>query len=68
VKTSNNDLDFGERKLLIESLIDNIVIGKDKEVTVTLKPPIKSLGFITPSSALWGSFPVDKASFEYKIN
>ena len=46
------DMDFGERKLLIESLVQKVVIGKNKKVTVTLQPPLHSLGFDTPSLAL----------------
>ncbi len=36
VKAFTDDLDFGERKLLIESLVNKVAIGKNKKVTVTL--------------------------------
>jgi len=35
VNAFNNDLDDGEKKLLIESLIDKVVIKENKKVTVT---------------------------------
>ena len=54
---SFDDLDFGERKLLIESLVQKVVIYKNKKVTVTLQPPLHSLGFNTPSLALRGIEP-----------
>ena len=56
-KAFTDDLDFGERKLLIESLVQKVVIGKNKKVTVTLQPPLRSLGFNTPSLALRGIEP-----------
>jgi len=49
---SFDDLDFGERKLLMDSLIDRVIINKNKKVTVTLQPPLHSLGFLSPSLAL----------------
>ena len=62
---SFDDLDFGERKLVtvkrfnlvIESLVQKVVIDKNKKVTVTLQPPLHSLGFNTPSLALRGQLP-----------
>jgi len=54
VKTFNGDLDFGERKLLIESLVNKVAIGKNKKVVVELQPPLRSLGFLSPSLALRG--------------
>ena len=51
------DLDFGERKLLIESLVNKAEIGTNKKVTVTLQPPLHSLGFLSPSLALRGIEP-----------
>ena len=54
---SFDELDFGERKLLIESLVQNVVIGKNKKVTVTLQPPLNSLGFNTPHISATGPTP-----------
>ena len=54
VKEFTDDLDFGERKLLIESLVNKVAIGTNKKVTVTLQPPLQSLGFLSPSLALRG--------------
>lgn len=47
-----DDLDFGERKLLVESLVNKVVIGINKKVPVTLQPPLRSLGYLSPSLAL----------------
>ncbi len=57
VKTFNRDLDFGERKLLIESLVNKVAIGKNKKVVVELQPPLHYLGFLSPSLALRGITP-----------
>lgn len=48
VRASTDDLDFGERKLLIESLVNKVVIDKKKKVTVALQPPLSSLGVFIP--------------------
>jgi hypothetical protein len=45
----------GERKLLMESLVQEVVVGENKKATLTLRPPL--LGFITPSLALRGVEP-----------
>jgi hypothetical protein len=39
----------GERKLLMESLVKEVVVGPNKEANVLIQPP---LGFITPTLAL----------------
>ncbi len=57
VQTFREDLDFGEIKLLIESLVNKVAIGTKKKVTVTLQPPLQSLGFLSPSLALRGIEP-----------
>jgi hypothetical protein len=49
-----DDLDFVKRKFLIESLVNKVAIGTNKKVTVTLQPPLHSLGFLSPSLALRG--------------
>jgi hypothetical protein len=57
VKAFTDDLDFGERKLLIESLVNTVEIDKNKNVVVELQPPLHSLGFNTPTLALRGVEP-----------
>jgi site-specific DNA recombinase len=57
IKAFTTDLDSGERKLLIESLVNKVKIGGNKKVTFTLQPPLKSLGFLSPSLALRGEIP-----------
>jgi len=52
VKAFTDDLDFKERKLLTESLLNKVAIGKDKKVVVELQPPLQSFGFLSPSLAL----------------
>jgi hypothetical protein len=47
----------GERKLLMESLVQGVVIGENKKVTVSLQPPLHSLGFLTPTLARRGEKP-----------
>ena len=47
----------GERKLLIESLIAKVLV-KNKEVIVTLRPPLQSFGFISTSIAPRGIEPL----------
>lgn len=37
-------MEFGERKLLIESLIEEVVIGENKTVSFTLIPPLTPVG------------------------
>ena len=44
-------LQAGERKLLINSLIERVKIGKNKRVTATLRPPFAS-GVLSPSLPL----------------
>jgi hypothetical protein len=41
---------YGERKLLMESLVKEVIIGPNKNAALTLRPSL--LGFITPSLAL----------------
>jgi hypothetical protein len=45
----------GERKLLMESLVQRVVIGPNKKAALTLRPPL--LGFITPTLARRGEKP-----------
>ncbi len=51
---SFEESDTGERELLVQSLVTEVVIKPDKKVTVELRPPF---GFITPSLALRGIEP-----------
>jgi hypothetical protein len=51
----------GERKLLMESLVHKVVVGKNKKVTPSLGPPL--LGYIIPSLAL----RVEKPKMEFTI-
>jgi hypothetical protein len=43
-------LDYGERKLLIESLIERVEIGQKKRVTALLRPPF-AFGSFSPELA-----------------
>ena len=43
-------LDQEERKLLIESLVEKVEIGKNKRVTASLQPPF-AFGFLSPELA-----------------
>ena len=45
VKAFTDDLDFGERKLLVESLVDKVAIGKNKKVTLSLRSPATVVPF-----------------------
>jgi hypothetical protein len=47
------DLDQGERKLLIESLVEEVEIGQKKRVTASLRPPF-AFGFMSPELAPGG--------------
>ncbi len=51
---SFEESDNGERVLLVQSLVTEVVIGQNRKMVVTLRPPF---GFITPSLALWGPLP-----------
>jgi hypothetical protein len=48
------DLDNGERKLPVESLVKKVEIGSNKMASVTLQPPF---GFLSPTLALRGEKP-----------
>jgi hypothetical protein len=53
---SYNELETrGERKLLMESLVQEVIIGPNKKAALTLRPPL--FGFLTPSLALRGEKP-----------
>jgi site-specific DNA recombinase len=43
-------LDQGERKLLVESLVEQVEIGKNKRVAASLRPPF-AFGFMSPELA-----------------
>jgi hypothetical protein len=43
-------LDQGERKLLVESLVEGVEIGKNKRVAACLRPPF-AFGFFSPDLA-----------------
>jgi hypothetical protein len=43
-------LDQGERRLLFESLIEQVEIGQKKRVTASLRPPF-AFGFVSPDLA-----------------
>ena len=51
------DLDQGGRKLLVESLVEGVEIGKNKRVAASLRPPF-GLGFISPDLAPRGIEPL----------
>ncbi len=50
-------LDQGERKLLIESLVEQVEIGQKKRVTASLQPPF-AFGFFSPELAPRGIEPL----------
>ena len=50
-------LDQGERKLLVESLVEAVEIGQNKRVAATLQPP-SALGSLTPELAPRGIEPL----------
>jgi hypothetical protein len=52
--SSFTDLDNGERKLLVESLVKKVEIGSNKTAAVMLQPPF---GFLSPTLALRGEKP-----------
>jgi hypothetical protein len=47
----------GELKLLMESLVKEVVIEKNKKAAVVLTPPLALLGLLTPSLTLRGEKP-----------
>ncbi len=51
------ELSDGERKLLIDSLIMEVAV-KNKEVTVSLRPPLSSFGFLSTLVAPRGIEPL----------
>ena len=50
-------LDQGERKLLVESLVEEVEIGKSKGVAASLRPPF-AFGFLSPDLAPRGIEPL----------
>jgi site-specific DNA recombinase len=44
-------LQAGERKLLVDSLIERVEIGQTKRVVAVLRPPLSSFGYFSPSLA-----------------
>jgi len=49
-------LENGERKLLVDSLIERVEIGKNKRVTAVLRPPF-AFGYLSPVIAPRGIEP-----------
>jgi hypothetical protein len=50
-------LDQGERKLLVESLVDQVEIGQKKRVAASLRPPF-AFGLLSPELAPRGIEPL----------
>jgi hypothetical protein len=50
-------LDQGEQKLLVESLVEQVEIGKNKRVAASLRPPF-AFGFMSPDLAPRGIEPL----------
>ncbi|HET6487944.1 MAG TPA: hypothetical protein VFH83_16070, partial [Spirochaetia bacterium] len=50
-------LDQGERKLLVESLVEGVEIGRNKRVAASLRPPF-AFGFFSPDLAPRGIEPL----------
>jgi hypothetical protein len=50
-------LQAGERKLLVDSLIERVKIGQNKRVILTMRSPFASFGYLSPSSAPRGEKP-----------
>jgi site-specific DNA recombinase len=44
-------LQAGERKLLVDALIERAEIGKNKKVVASLRPPLVCFGYLSPSLA-----------------
>ena len=59
-------LDQGERKLLIESLVEGVEIGQKKRVTASLRPPF-AFGFMSPELAPRGGIPQTGRPFVIRI-
>jgi len=53
-------LEAGERKLLVDVLIERVEIGQNKRVTALLRPPLASFGYLSPSLAPRGIEPRDR--------
>ena len=51
-------LDNGEKRLMAEWLIREVTVHRNREVVVTLTPPLPSLGFPCPSIAPRGIEPL----------
>jgi len=50
-------LEDGEKKLLIDSLVEAVEIRKNKRVTAALRPPFASFGYLSPALAPRGIEP-----------
>jgi hypothetical protein len=50
-------LQAGERKLLVDALIARVEISQNKKVVATLRPPLASFGYLSPSLAPRGIEP-----------
>ena len=48
----------GERKLLVDALIERVEIGQNNRVTAALRPPLASFGFFSLSLAPRGIEPL----------
>ena len=51
-------LQAGERKLLVDALIERVEIGQNKRVVASLRPPLASFGYFSPSLAPRGIEPL----------
>jgi hypothetical protein len=54
---SSPQIQAGERKLLVDALIERVEIGENKRVVALLRPPLPSFGYFSPSLALGESNP-----------
>ncbi len=51
-------LQAGERKLLVDALIERVEIGQNKRVIAALRPPLPSFGYLSPVLAPRGIEPL----------
>jgi site-specific DNA recombinase len=59
-------LDQGERKLLVESLVEQVEIGQKKRVTAVLRPPF-AFGFLSPELAPRGAKAKTDQAFVIRV-
>ena len=61
---SFEESDIGERVLLVQSLVMEVVIKPNKTAAIELRPPF---GFLSPSLALRGQTPRIKEHLKWKV-